>query len=114
MKVKAFQIIGVNQDQLYEHGIGADGAPLPPYSKAYAKRKPARGSIVDIYRSGELYKQMTLTVEGGRYRIGSTTPYTPYVLGRRPTVFGLTDEGKSKAWVIIRPLFVENFKQHLR
>lgn len=106
-------IIEVNQEQLYDYGIGKDGQELPPYSPAYGKiKQKQRGkSIVDIYRKGTLYNEMDLTIEGDTYQIFSKVPYAQFVVGKRPTIFGLTDEGKRTAWSIIRPDFVIKFKQ---
>jgi hypothetical protein len=105
------QIIGINQDQLYEHGIGNDGQPLPPYTAAYAKRKPSRG-IVDIYKTGNLQSAMNLRVDGNEYEINSPVEYTPYVQKRRPTIFGLTEEGKRLAWFIIHDAYVSRLKEY--
>lgn len=106
------QIIGLNTGQLYEQGIGKDGKPLPAYSVAYAAKKlQQRGkSIVDIYKSGKLQAEMNLRVSGGEYEINSPVPYAQYVLGKRPTIFGLTPEGKRSTWFIIHDPFVEKLK----
>ena len=39
MKENEKAIIEVNQEQLYDYGIGKDGQELPPYSPAYGKIK---------------------------------------------------------------------------
>lgn len=103
------QIIGVNQHQLYELGEGSDGQPLEPYTKAYAKTKP-RPSIVDIWRTGNLQSKMVMRVEGGEYEINSPVPYAQFLLGKRPKIFGLDEEGKKTTWHIIQPGFVEVLK----
>lgn len=107
------KILDVNREQLYEHGEGKDGQPLPKYvSKQYAAKKvKMRGkSIVDGYLSGDMQKDMTLKVENGEYTIFSTVPYTQYFLNKRPTAFGLTEDGKAITWRIIQPGFVEKLK----
>lgn len=109
MLEKKEQIIGVNQHQLYEKGVGKDGRPLPPYSPAYAKTK--RRGIVDIYKTGKLQAEMNMRVEGGEYEISSPVSYAQFVVGRRPTIFGLDAEGKQTTWRIIQPGFVERLKE---
>jgi hypothetical protein len=104
------QIIGINQDELYERGVGKDGNKLPPYSPQYAKRK-RNPEIVDIYQTGRLYAQMNLRVDGNEYEINSSVAYSPYVQEKRPTIFGLNEIGKTETWRIIQPDFVYNFKQ---
>jgi hypothetical protein len=104
------QIIGINQDELYERGIGKDGNKLPPYSPQYAMKK-RNPDIVDIYQTGRLYSQMNLRVDGNEYEINSSVPYSVYVQAKRPTIYGLTDLGKKETWVIIHPDFVANFKR---
>lgn len=104
-------LLDINRSQLYDKGIGKDGQPLPPYSAAYAKRKPSRG-IVDIYKSGALQNKMKLTIEAGKYEVSSQVDYSPYVVNKRPTIYGLTSDGKRDAWFIIRPDFVKEFKAH--
>lgn len=107
------QIIGINTDQLYEQGVGKDGNALPPYTAAYAKKKlQQRGkSIVDIYKTGKLQSEMNLRVNGGEFEIASPVPYAQYVLGKRPTIFGLTPEGKKATWFIIHDGFVGELKK---
>jgi hypothetical protein len=104
-------LLDINRSQLYDKGIGKDGQQLPPYSTAYAKSKPSRG-IVDIYKTGTLQKKMKLTIESGKYEVSSQVDYSPYVVNKRPTVYGFTTEGKRDAWFIIRPDFVKEFKEH--
>lgn len=104
-------ILDINRSQLYDKGIGNDGKPLPPYSDAYARRKPTRG-FVDIYKTGKLQREMQLTVEGDKYEINSVVDYSPYVSAKRPTIYGLTAEGKRDTWVIVRPDFVKLLKEH--
>ena len=106
-------VLDVNRAQLYEKGIGYDGNPLPPYSEAYAKRKPSRG-FVDIYKTGKLQQRMKITIQGTTYEISSEVPYSPYVQQRRPTIYGLTDEGKTKAWEAIKDSFAERLKKQLQ
>lgn len=107
------QVIGLNTEQLYEQGVGKDGKPLPPYKPAYAKEKlKQRGkSIVDIYKTGKLQAEMNLRVSNGEFEINSPVPYAQYVLGKRPTIFGLTAEGKKATWHIIHDPFVGKLKE---
>lgn len=107
------QVLDINRSQLYDKGIGKDGNPLPPYSPDYAKRKPSRG-FVDIYRTGRLQREMELTIQGQQYEISSRVDYSPYVSGKRPTIYGLTTEGKQQAWFIIRDSFVRELKDALQ
>jgi hypothetical protein len=104
------QIIGINQDELYERGVGKDGQKLPPYSPQYAKKK-RNPDIVDIYQTGRLYSRMNLRVEGNEYEINSSVPYSVYVQEKRPTIYGLNELGKKETWVIIQPEFVYYLKQ---
>jgi len=104
-------ILDINRSQLYDKGIGYDGKALPPYSDAYARRKPSRG-FVDIYRSGKLQNEMKLTIEGDKYEINSVVSYSPYVAARRPTIYGLTADGKRDTWVIVHNDFVKLLKEH--
>lgn len=104
MQANEEKILDVNRDQLYEQGVGKDGQPLPPYKSAqYAKKKlQQRGkSIVDIFRSGKLQREMELTVQGDEYSIFSKVPYSQYVVGARPTIYGLDPDGKREAWNIV-------------
>lgn len=103
------QVIGINQSQLYDKGIGKDGQPLPPYTPAYAKKK-TRG-IVDIYQTGKLQAEMNMRVDGNEYEINSAAPYSVYVQERRPTIYGLTEDGKQAAWYIIHDPFVMRLKE---
>jgi hypothetical protein len=109
------EILDINREQLYEQGIGKDGQPLPPYSPPYAKIKQRqRGkSIVDIYRRGNLQREMELYVREYEYEITSMVEYTKYVANLRPTIFGLTTEGKKEAYYIIRPDLVRKIKSKL-
>jgi len=109
MKDNEQDILNLNREQLYDRGEGVDSKPLPPYSAAYAKRK-ARPGIVDIYKSGELQAEMTLHFEGQQYAISSAAPHTVYVWSRRQKIFGLTEESKSRATVIIAPALVARLK----
>ena len=98
------EILDVNRHQLYEQGIGSDGKPLPAYkSDRYAKQKLAqRGkSIVDIFKSGRLQKEMELFIMDNEYEITSFADYTRAVAYYRPTIFGLTEDGKREAWNIV-------------
>lgn len=115
------EIIGLNQYQLYEQGIGNDGKPLPPYTDGYyARQKQAqRGkTIVDLWRTGRMQTEMNLSVNGNEYTIFSSAPYTHYVVNpasssnARPTAFGLTEESKKNAWFIIHDSFVSRLKEH--
>jgi hypothetical protein len=99
------RLLDINRYQLYEKGVGKDNVSLPPYTPAYARKKAKiRGkSIVDIYVKGDLQKEMTLTVQGETYEISSKAEYTPYVVNKRPTIFGFTDEGKKEGWGVVLP-----------
>jgi len=117
MKDNEEKILDVNREQLYEQGVGKDGQPLPPYkSPQYAKKKlQQRGkSIVDIFRSGKLQREMELTVQGAEYSIFSKVPYSQYVVGARPTVYGLDEDGKKEAWKIVKSDFVDKLAQTLQ
>lgn len=104
------EVLDINREQLYDKGIGKDGNPLPPYTPQYAKRKPSRG-VVDLYRTGKLHEAMKLQVEGEQYDISSEVSYSPYVLQRRPTSYGLTTEGKRSAWYVVRSGFINKLKE---
>jgi len=105
------QILDINRSQLYDKGVGNDGQPLPAYTEAYARRKPTRG-IVDIYASGKLQQEMELFVQDNEYTIQSKVKYSPYVAAVRPKIYGLTDEGKTAARVVIAPTYIELFRWH--
>lgn len=110
------KVLDINREQLYEKGIGNDGQPLPPYkSNPYARKKERmRGkSIVDIWLKGKLQEEMELKVSGDTYSIFSRVPYAQYVVGIRPTIFGLTDDGKIQAWSIVRNDVVQSLQKHL-
>ena len=104
------QVLDINREQLYDKGIGKDGNPLPAYTPQYAKRKPSRG-VVDLYRTGKLHEAMKLEIQGEQYDISSQVNYSPYVLQRRPTSYGLTEEGKQTAWYVVRDDFIGKLKQ---
>lgn len=106
------QVLDINRHQLYEEGIGKDGVSLPPYTTAYAKKKQRiRGkSIVDIYLSGTLQKDMDIEILGQEYTIFSRAPYSQYVAQLRPTIYGLTEDGKQSAWHILRPGIVQQIR----
>lgn len=112
MTDKADEVLDVNREQLYEKGTDKNGAELLPYTPAYARKKQQmRGkSIVDIYLTGKLQREMKIDVNGDTYEISSPTPYTPYVLNKRPDLFGFTDDGKKVVWSIVRPDVVERVK----
>lgn len=110
-------ILDINREQLYEEGVGKDGEPLPPYkSEAYARKKfKQRGkSIVDIFKTGRLQREMELVVQGDEYSIFSKVPYSQYVIGARPTVYGLDKEGKREAWHVVKPDVVRALKEQLK
>lgn len=110
------EVLNINREQLYERGIGNDGQPLPPYkSEPYARKKRnMRGkSIVDIWLRGNLQGEMELKVQGDKYSIFSRVPYAQYVVGVRPTVFGLSDDGKVQAWKVIRNDVAKSLNKHL-
>lgn len=70
-------------------------------------------SIVDIYLKGNLQDEMELKVEYDKFSIFSKVPYAQHVVGRRPTVFGLTEDGKHTAWQIISGDFVTSLQEHI-
>jgi hypothetical protein len=106
------QVLDVNREQLYEKGIGKDGQPLPKYSPQYAAMKlRMRGfPIVDGYKTGAMQKAMQLKVSGRQYEIISEVSYAKYYEERRPTSFGLTEEGERETWAIVRPDVVQAVK----
>lgn len=116
MQQQQDKVLDVNREQLYEQGVGKDGQPLPPYSAGYAKiKQKQRGkSIVDIFRSGKLYKEMELIVTGDEYTITSKVSYSPYVQNARPTIYGFDTDGKKAVWHIIKPDFVQGMKRDLQ
>lgn len=105
MKAKQAEVLDVNREQLYEKGTDKNGQELKPYVPAYAKRKEKmRGKrIVDIYLTGELQQKMEIEVTGDTYNVFSPVPYTPYVLNKRPDLFGFTDDGKKVVWRTVQP-----------
>jgi hypothetical protein len=115
MKDNESEVLDVNREQLYEKGTDKFGSKLPDYkSKPYAKKKLGmRGkSIVDLYLTGDMQRDMEIEVKGDTYEVTSTAEYTPYVLNRRPNSFGFTQDGKQVVWHIVRPDFVKRLATH--
>jgi hypothetical protein len=108
IEAKQEEVLDINREQLYEKGENKYGQPLTSYTPSYAKKKEKmRGKrIVDIYLTGKLQEEMKIEVKGDVYEISSPAPYAPYVLNKRPDLFGFTPDGKKVVWHIIRPDFV--------
>lgn len=92
--------IQMNQDQLYEKGIKADGTPTGEYAASTKKRKERKGQKTEFvtgHDTGEMYKDMFLDVRTDEYVMDSADPIaTPHFTKQfGDKVFGLTDENKS-------------------
>jgi hypothetical protein len=108
------QIIGINQEMLYEDGTDVFGNVLKPYSwQEYAEYKfERRGKgITDLYDTGAMYSRMNLRVDGNEYEINSSDEKAFGLVKKYGKIFGLTELGKKETWVIIKPDFVYNLKQ---
>lgn len=108
------QIIGINQEMLYEEGKNVQGEKLAPYrSMDYAQYKyDKRGRyITDLYDTGSTYAKMNLRVEGNEYEINSSDEKAYGLVQKYGKIFGLNEIGKTETWKIIQPDFVYNFKQ---
>jgi hypothetical protein len=108
------QIIGINQEMLYEDGTDVFGNVLKPYSwQEYAEYKfERRGKgITDLYDTGAMYSRMNLRVDGNEYEINSSDEKAFGLVKKYGKIFGLNELGKKETWVIIQPDFVANFKR---
>lgn len=108
------QIIGINQEMLYEDGTDVFGNVLKPYSwQEYAEYKfERRGKgITDLYDTGAMYSRMNLRVDGNEYEINSSDEKAYGLVAKYGKIFGLNELGKKETWVIIHPDFVANFKR---
>lgn len=92
-----------NKQQLYNHGLGADGNYLRGYrNPKYAEEKNKMNSnpgmgMPDIFLTGETFNQMWAKLNKNELTISSNTPQTPKLEADRPNIFGLDSDSEDKA-----------------
>lgn len=92
-----------NKQQLYNHGLGADGQKLrgyrmPKYAEDKNRMNPNPGmGVPDIFYTGETYREMFAKMDKTTLVISSTTPQTPKLEEDRPNIFGLDSDSEDKA-----------------
>lgn len=101
LKKSAKDLIELNQEQLFQFGIRADGVKLKEYmSKSYAKKKfqinPQPGfGTPDFVNKGSFFSQFVVNVSKDSFDITSKDSKTQKLIDRDgPKIFGLTKENK--------------------
>lgn len=96
------ELILLNQTQLYQFGIKADGTPLKDYkSDKYARRKHVRNPQLpfgrpDFKDTGEFYKDFTVKADKNVFEVDSKDSKTQSLIDRDgENIFGLTKENKT-------------------
>lgn len=103
IRENASVVVSYNQKQLYETSIRADGENLLLYNSIiYAldknRRNPEPGIMhPDLFDTGDFYRAMFLTVEGGEFEIDSRDWKSSHLKDKYgDTIFGLTSEHKAE------------------
>lgn len=91
--------IDMNQKQLYDEGIRADGTPTGFYAPSTKKQKERKGQRTDHvtgFDKGDMYKDMFVEQrDNGDFIMGSTAPETKYFGEKFAPSFGLTDANEA-------------------
>lgn len=112
------EIENLNKSQLQE-SILATGAPISPdYSPSYAHWKStvypeSYGSgKVNLFLTGDLYKDMDLVVKYPNYLINTMVPYAPKLAKKySDKIFGIAPKNRQRAQEITSKLIAEQYKQ---
>lgn len=103
-------LILLNQTQLFQHGMKADGSFLAPYkNKYYAAKKHARNPQPGLNRpdfkdTGDFYKDFFVKADKNVFEVDSRDSKSASLIERDgEKIFGLTD--KNKAVYSLGPLF---------
>jgi len=112
-------MIALNQKQLYELGLQADGSPTGDYSPVTVKIKEASGQPTDhitLKDTGDFYNSMKVTIGYNYARIEADTVKTvdDYkdkglqvdLLDRWPKALGLTDESIKEILPEVKKRFI--------
>lgn len=96
------ELILLNQTQLYQFGMKADGTYLKEYSnKYYAKKKNARNPQPGLGRpdfkdTGEFYKDFFVKADKSVFEVDSKDSKSADLIARDgENIFGLTDQNKT-------------------
>jgi len=96
VKKTSYEMTTLNQNQLFNYGIGSDGLKLAPYKnkyyaqeKNYMNRRPGLG-IPDLRLSGQYYNGMNVIVENYTYKITSSDSKADKLERMYPKAMGLT------------------------
>lgn len=110
----------LNKDQLKKSKLSNDSDITPDYSPGYAMWKSqfypsSFGSgKVNLFLTGDLYKNMDIKVKGNQYQILSTVPYVPKLARKYgDMIFGIAPSNRQKAYTITNALIAKEYKERV-
>lgn len=112
----SYEIIILNQQQLFNYGRDREGLRLLPYrSQIYAKEKnyqnPRPGfGVPDLFRTGAFYSGFNVTIRNHLYEVNSTdSKRDKIVKARGEQIFGLTKDNQK---VYSTGVFIRQFQSN--
>ena len=92
----ADDLVGLNIRQMLNSKLANDGAIMPKYSPAYAKRKGF--SDPNLYLKGDFQADMDISVTKDKYNITSLDFKTPFLTKRyTEKIFGIAPSNQKEA-----------------
>jgi hypothetical protein len=116
------QVIDLNQYQLYELGLQADGSPTGQYARitkeyykpiAAAEGRDGRTDHITGKDTGALYRSMKVVAEADGISVAANDP-NDFLKEDEPRALGLIPESRRQLLPEIRERFLEKFKETLK
>jgi hypothetical protein len=103
------QLLDLNRSQLKdEHKTINDTAIVPPYSSGYAQFKGFK--TPDLYLSGDMFNEMSITTKGKQYFIKSGVDYYSKLVAKYKDTFGIAKSKQPKAKQITTEQLLKEYK----
>lgn len=108
------QIIDLNQAQLFDKGIEADGVSMGDYSKASVEIYGKRPGHITLKDTGEFYNSMKVSISADSFTVnGDTVKEGTDLQDRFPEALGLTTESIAEIIPEITESIIEKIKQKI-
>lgn len=108
-------VIELNQQQMFEEGIRADGTAIEPdYSPTTIRRKqghPGQGRFVDLYSEGDFYGAMREDLGLETFGIQDSDSKTQHLLTVYGDVLGLTPASLNDLRKLVIPIIEQRYKE---
>lgn len=114
VKATSGTLISLNQKQLFNQGVNADGEVIGTYSfltEVISKGRKKQGTHYTLYDKGGFFKGFKITVDTSKITFDSTDYKTQLLEDRLGnTIFGLTKESK---FTYVRGVFSSGIKRYI-